>query len=67
MAKVTVRLQVRGVDLKEMMSGAVEQAGELSEAAWKITEIDVWGNEDIASRQGMARLWQASMTLEATV
>jgi len=40
---------------------------DLTEAKWKITDIRLWGQEDVASRSGMARLWSASMTLEANI
>jgi hypothetical protein len=67
MAKVTARVNVRGVDLKEMMATTIEQLGELADAKWTITEVDLYGSEDIASRQGMATLWAASMTAEANL
>lgn len=67
MAKVTARVSVKGIDLKEMMASAMDQLGELSDATWKITEVDLWGSEDIASRDGLAQVWTASMTAEATL
>jgi len=67
MPKVTCRISVKGVDLKDMMAQAVGQMMDLTDAKWKITDIDLWGQEDIASRSGMARLWSASMVLEANI
>lgn len=67
MAKVTARVSVRGIDLKEMMQGALDQLSELSSEKWTIIEIDLYGSEDIASKSGMAQLWSASMTAEANV
>lgn len=67
MAKVTARVSVRGIDLKEMMASALDQLSELSSEAWTITEVDLYGSEDIASRDGMAQLWTASMTAETSL
>jgi TnpA family transposase len=67
MPKVTARLTVKGVDLKEMMNQAIGQMADLTDAQWTISEIELWGQEDVASREGMARLWSASMSLEANV
>jgi hypothetical protein len=67
-AKATIRVSVKGVDLREMMANAKEQVAELTDAKWTITEIEVWGGpEDIAVKNGMARLYSASMTLEANI
>lgn len=66
-AKVTARIGVRGIDLKEMMASALDQLSELSAETWTITEVELYGSEDIASKSGMAQLWSASMTAEANV
>jgi polysaccharide pyruvyl transferase WcaK-like protein len=66
-AKVTARVSVRGIDLKEMMSSALDQLSELSAETWTITEVDLYGSEDIASRDGMAQLWSAQMVAETNV
>jgi hypothetical protein len=67
MPKITTRISVKGVDLKEMMASAITQLADLTDAKFKITEIDLWGDEDVAAKNGMARLWSASMTLEANI
>ena len=68
MAKATIRVSVKGVDLKEMMTSAREQVADLTDAKWTITEIEIWGGpEDIAVKNGMARLYSASMTLQANI
>lgn len=67
MAKVTARVNVKGIDLKEMMASAMEQLGELSDTTWTITDVDLWGHEDFASRNGLAQLWSASMSAETNL
>ena len=68
MAKVTIRVSAKGIDLKEMMANAKEQVADLADANWKITDVEVWsGPEDIAVKNGMARLYSALMTLEANI
>lgn len=67
MSKVTVSINVRGIDLKEMMAQAKEQLADLTDAEWTITDVALYCVDDIAGRDGMARLWNASMTMEATV
>lgn len=67
MAKVTVSISVRGVDLKEMLAQAHEQLGDLSDAPFTVTQVDLYAVDDIASKDGMARLWSGSFTAEADV
>lgn len=67
MPKVTARINVRGIDLSQMIADAKEKLSELTDAEWKINEVDLYGDEDISSRQGMARLWSASMSAEANI
>jgi hypothetical protein len=67
MAKVTARLSVKGTDLREMMEQAKEQMADLGDAQWRITEVELWNQEDMASKSGMVRLWSGSFTLEANV
>jgi hypothetical protein len=68
MAKVTARVSVNGTDLNAMMDQAKEQFGDLSNGTdFKITEVDLWGAQDIASKQGMTIMWNATITGEATV
>jgi hypothetical protein len=67
-AKVTTRISVRGVDLKDMLTEATSQLADLTDATFTVTEIDLWpGSEDVAMKDGMARLWSASFTMEADV
>lgn len=65
--KVTTRISVRGVDLKDMIAQAREQVSDLSDAEFVVTDVDVYPIDDIATQQGMARLWSASLTLEANL
>lgn len=67
MAKVTTRISVRGTDLKEMLRQAHEQLGELTDAEFTATEIDLYPIDDVAAKDGMMRLWSGSFTMEADV
>lgn len=67
MAKVTARITVRGVDLGQMMAQAKAQLAELSDAKWSVSEVDLYSIDEMATKDGMAPLWSASMTLEANV
>lgn len=68
MAKVTTRISVRGVDLKEMLKEAHAQLADLSDSAFTVTDVDLWpGAEDVAMKDGMARVWSATFTMEADV
>lgn len=68
MAKVTTRISIRGVDLKEMLAEAHTQLADLTDATFTVTEVDLWpGGEDVAMKDGMARIWSASFTMETDV
>lgn len=67
MAKVTAQLSVRGVDLKEMRARAIEQMQELEAVQWTITECSLYSYDDEPERDGLARRWNATFTLEAQV
>lgn len=67
MAKVTTTVNVRGVDLKEMLKQAHEQLSDLTDAPFTVTNVDLYAIDDIASKEGMARLWSASFTMETDV
>lgn len=67
MAKVTTRISVRGVDLKEMLKQAHEQLADLTDSAFTVTEVDLYPIDDVAVKDGMARLWSASFTMETDV
>lgn len=67
MAKITVRLNTRGVDLTGMMAEANEQLSELADARWRITDVECFAGEDLPSKDGMMRLWSAMLTAEAEV
>jgi len=67
MAKVTTRVSVRGIDLKDMLKQAHEQLADLSESPFTVTEVDLYGIDDVAVKDGMARLWSATFTMETNV
>ncbi|MFA6046180.1 MAG: hypothetical protein WC718_14445 [Phycisphaerales bacterium] len=67
MPKIVVNVSVKGTDLKQMMASAKEQMADLGAVPWKITQINLWGQDDAATRQGMVKLWSASMDLEANI
>jgi hypothetical protein len=66
-AKLTTHISIRGVDLKDMLQQAREQLADLSDATFTVTDVDLYVMEDIADKEGMARLWSASFTMEANV
>jgi hypothetical protein len=67
MAKVTTRISVRGVDLKDMLQQAYEQLADLSDARFTVTDVDLYPMDDVAVKDGMARLYSATFTMEAEV
>lgn len=67
MAKVTARMSSRGVDLSQMIAQAKDQLSELSDAKWKLSDVDLYSVEDIATKEGLSPVWSASMTFEADV
>lgn len=68
MPKVSASVSVRGTDLKEMMATAKAQMADLGgDINWKISDISLWSQEDAATKQGLVRMYNCSMTLEATV
>lgn len=68
MAKITARMNGRGTDLEAMKQNAISKFEDLSPGAdWTITEIDLWGEEDVGTRQGMVSMWTATITATADV
>mgnify|MGYP001316287895 CR=1 FL=1 len=67
MSKVTVRVSVKGTDIREMMATAKEQVADLGDAPWTISEMELYGQDDMATKQGLVKMWSASMTLDADV
>lgn len=67
MATIKVRTDMSGVDLAQMIRQVKEQLSELSATEWRIVEADLWSSDDVASRQGMARLWRGGFTAETTI
>jgi hypothetical protein len=67
MAKVTTRVSVRGVDLKDMLKEAHAQLSDLTDSPFTVTDVDLYAIDDIASKDGLARLWSATFTMETDV
>lgn len=67
MAKITARISVSGTDLDAMRDEAIDRLSELYRGPWQVEEVDLWGEEDIASKQGMLRNWQATFSCEASI
>lgn len=66
MAKATVRVNVRGVDLTTMKETALERLAGLHDSPWTVTEVQVWGqeNDPISTRDGLLPVWSADFTCE---
>jgi hypothetical protein len=44
------------------------QLSDLTDAPFTVTQVDLWpGAEDVAMKEGMARIWSATFTMEADV
>jgi ribosomal protein L11 len=70
MPKVSVHLNMKGVDIREMMAQAKEKMADVagSDVKFKITEMEMRDyGDDMATKQGMARLYYCDMTLEANI
>lgn len=67
MAKITTRVSLQGVDLKEMLQQAQKQLADLTDATFTVTDVDLYPINDIAVKDGMARLWSATFTMETEV
>lgn len=65
--KVTANTSVSGIDLRDMMAEAQSRFDEMANVPWTIVSVDVWGNEDVASKQGMSQLWRATFNAEASL
>lgn len=65
MAKITANISVAGTDLVAMRDEALEKLSELHSGSWTIESADLWGEEDMASKQGMLRSWRASFSATA--
>lgn len=67
MAKITANISVSGTDLPAMRDEALQMLSELYGGEWTVTEVDLWGQEDLASKAGMLRSWNGSFTAETTL
>lgn len=69
MPKVTARVPMRGVDLKQMMDEAKAKMADVAPGVpFKITDVQMMDmGEDLGTRQGMARMFACDMTMEADV
>ena len=67
MAKIKASVSVSGTDLVAMREEALQNLGELYASKWTIEEVDLWGEEDLASKAGMLRAWRGSFTATAEI
>lgn len=65
--KTRLKITVRGTDLAEMAKSAMSKADQLASAEWTVEEADVWGEEDIQSKEGMLVMFTCNFTLVADV
>lgn len=65
MAKISATVSVTGTDLPAMRDEALRMLGELHTTEWTLEEVDLWGEEDLASKAGLLRSWRGSFTAEA--
>lgn len=65
--KAKIRLTLKGTDLAEMAKTALSKADQLAKADWSIEEVDLWGEEDVQSKEGMVIMFSATFNLVADV
>lgn len=65
--KTTLKLTIKGTALAEMAQSALAKADQLANADWAVSEVDLWGEEDVQAKEGMLVVFTGTFTLVAEV
>lgn len=66
--RTRMSLSMKGTSLRDMVRRALAKADELAPARWSIEDADVWGEEDVESREnGMLVVFSVTFHLVADI